>query len=467
LRGIEVTSILVIGGGITGLSAMYTLQKWKTENQADVKLILAEASSQLGGKICTVKDGSFLMETGADSIVTRKIKDMSIIEELGLEDEIVYNQTGQSYLFTDGELNSIPKDSVFGIPASIESLAKSTLVSAEGKVEALKDFYTQNDTFTQNDSIGDFLEYFLGKELVERQIAPVLSGVYSGNLQDLTIASTLPYILEYKKKYGSIIEGFNRNKETFQSDGENKFLSFKNGLNTIISTYERKLEDVDIKKEAKVNRIEKVGHQYKVFFENGDWVDAEHIILSVPHTVAQDFFQDKELKEEFAHLKNSSMISIYIGYAVPDTILPLDGTGFITPKSEDVFCDACTWTSRKWKHTSKEGNLLVRLFYKSSNPYYDALKGLSQEELLQVVGVDLKKSLGIEEEPIVSAVTNWSDCMPNYLITHPETVNKLQSKMGKSYPGILIAGSSYFGVGIPDCINNGEMVAQTIISHIK
>ena len=151
---------------------------------------------------------------------------MPIIEELGIEDEIVYNQTGKSYLFTDGELQSIPKDSVFGIPASIESLAKSTLVSAEGKVEALKDFYTQNDTFTENDSIGEFLEYFLGKELVERQIAPVLSGVYSGNLQDLTIASTLPYLLEYKKKYGSFIEGFNRNKETFRSDGENKFLSF-------------------------------------------------------------------------------------------------------------------------------------------------------------------------------------------------------------------------------------------------
>ena len=461
------TSILVIGGGITGLSAMYTLQKWKTENEADVRLILAEASSQLGGKIRTVNEGSFIMETGADSIVTRKIKDMPIIEELGIEDEIVYNQTGKSYLFTDGELQSIPKDSVFGIPASIESLAKSTLVSAEGKVEALKDFYTQNDTFTENDSIGEFLEYFLGKELVERQIAPVLSGVYSGNLQDLTIASTLPYILEYKKKYGSIIEGFNKNKETFRSDGENKFLSFKNGLNTIIAAYERKLEDVDIRKSAKVNRIEKVGHQYKVYFENGESVDAEHIILSVPHTVAQEFFQDEELKEQFAHLKNSSMSSIYIGYAVPDTILPLDGTGFITPKSEDVFCDACTWTSRKWKHTSKEGNLLVRLFYKSSNPYYDALKGLSQEELLQVVQVDLKKSLGIEEEPIASAVTNWSDCMPNYLITHPETINKLQRKMEKSYPGILLAGASYYGVGIPDCIHNGESIAQTIISHIK
>jgi protoporphyrinogen/coproporphyrinogen III oxidase len=303
--------------------------------------------------------------------------------------------------------------------------------------------------------------------LVEKQTAPVLSGVYSGDLYDLTIASTLPYLLEYKEKYGSIIEGFNQNKETFQSNGENKFLSFKDGLGTMISAYERKLEDVDIRKNAKVNRIEKLGHQYRVFFENGETVDAEHIILSVPHTVAQNFFEDEDLKEEFGHLKNSSMISIYMGFDVSDDILPLDGTGFITPKSEDVFCDACTWTSRKWKHTSMEGNLLVRLFYKSSNPYFDALKDLSEAELLQVVQVDLKKSLGIKETQMVSVVTNWTDCMPNYLITHPETVKKLTTRMEKNYPGILIAGASYYGVGIPDCIENGEKVAKTIISNMR
>ncbi|WP_428910932.1 protoporphyrinogen oxidase [Niallia sp. Krafla_26] len=458
-------TILVVGGGITGLSAMYTLQKWKKEHGADVRLILAEAEPHLGGKIRTVKEGSFLMETGADSIVTRKIKEMPIIKDLGLESEIVYNDAGQSYLFTDGELKSIPKDSVFGIPASIESLAKSTLVSNEGKVEALKDFYTKNEKFTKKDSVGEFLEHFLGKELVEKQIAPVLSGVYSGDLQDLTIESTLPYLLEYKEKYGSIIKGFHENKDQYQSDGTNRFLSFKNGLHSLIEGYKEKLEDVEIKTNAKVSDIVKTDHQYSVTFENGESIESDQIILSVPHTVSQRFFQDPALIEEFSHLKNSSMISIYIGFEVSDEILPLNGTGFITPKSEDVFCDACTWTSRKWKHTSPSGNLLVRLFYKSSNPYFGALKDLSEQELLQVVQVDLKKSLGINMEPSVSVVTNWTDLMPNYLITHPATVRNLEGIMEESYPGILLAGASYYGVGIPDCIENGENVAKKIIQQ--
>ena len=184
-------TVVVIGGGITGLSAMYELQKWKKSNRTDVRLVLAEAAVQLGGKIRTINQSGYIMETGADSIVARKMETMTLIEELGLEKEVVYNATGRSFIYTDEELKLIPEDAVFGIPASIESLAKSTLISDEGKVAALKDFYTKNETFTKNDSIGEFLECFLGKELVDKQIAPVLSGVYAGNLSDLNYPAFL------------------------------------------------------------------------------------------------------------------------------------------------------------------------------------------------------------------------------------------------------------------------------------
>lgn len=464
LRCNGVKTVLVIGGGVTGLSAMYELQKWKRETQSDVRLILVEAAPELGGKIRTVKADNFIMEAGADSIVARKANRMSFIQELGLETEVVYNATGRSFLFTEGELKPIPADAVFGIPTSIESLAKSTLVSAEGKVEALQDFYIKNDTFTKNDSIGAFLEHFFGKELVEKQIAPVLSGVYSGEISNLTIASTLPYLLEYKEEYGSIIKGLSVNKEKFQSGGEKKFLSFKNGLGSLIDAFEGKLEDVEIVKNTKINKIEKVNSRYQVSFINDEVIQVDHIVLGIPHTETVKLLDNRELKKEFDRLKNSSMISVYVGFDVPDHVLPLDGTGFIKANGDGITCNACTWTSRKWKHTSKTGNLLVRLFYKSSHPAFASLKEMSEQELLQVALADLNKSLGINAEPVASVVTNWSDCMPNYLITHPQTVKVLESKMDELYPGILLAGCSYYGVGIPDCIENGESVARKLVS---
>ncbi|MBY0121834.1 protoporphyrinogen oxidase [Bacillus sp. S/N-304-OC-R1] len=459
-------TVLVIGGGITGLSAMYELHKWKKANGSDVRLILAEAGPELGGKIRTVKECGFIMEAGADSIVARKANSMSFINELGLEDELVYNAAGRSFIYTDDELKQIPADAVFGIPASIESLAKTTLVSAEGKVEALKDFYTTSDSFTKNDSIGDFLEYFFGKELVEKQIAPVLSGVYSGKLSDLTIASTLPYLLDYKKEYGSIIKGFEANKEKFQSGSGKKFLSFRSGLGKLIDAYEEKLSDAEILKNARVSKIDKSSEGYLITLHNGEVIQADYVVLGIPSTEAKNLFTDYELESSFSQFTNSSLISIYIGFDVPDSMLPEDGTGFITANSNDVLCNACTWTSRKWEHTSETKNLLVRLFYKSSITAFESLSAMSEEELLEVALADIQKSLGISAKPVTCEITKWTDSMPNYLITHPNTVEELEKKLAAAYPGVMLAGCSYYGVGIPDCIENGANVAEKIIETL-
>lgn len=460
-------TVMVLGGGITGLSTMYELSKWRKKTQSEVKLILAEGSSQLGGKIKTVQAKEFIMEAGADSIVTRKANELNIIHELGLDSEVVYNSTGRSFIYTEGNLKAIPADAVFGIPASIESLAKTTLVSPQGKVEALKDFYLKNDVFSKDDSIGDFLEYFLGKELVEKQIAPVLSGVYSGKLSHLSIASTLPYLLEYKEEYGSIIRGLEANKEKFQGSSEKKFISFRNGLGSIINSYEDHLEDVNIYTNYEAEKIEKINNRYQVLFSNEERMEADYIVLALPHSITQKLLNEESLDEQFSQLKTSSLISVYIGFDLADHLLPEEGTGFITENTDELSCNACTWTSRKWKHTSEKGNLLVRLFYKSSHPLFTELKDLNEEELLQRALQDIKKSLGIQAEPVTTLVTNWTDNMPNYQINHRQNLESLEHNLSSLYPHLLLAGSSYYGVGIPDCIRNGMETANKTIQLLN
>lgn len=459
-------TIVVIGGGITGLSAVYTLQKTAKAKGHSLRLILIEANESLGGKIHTVHDSAYIMETGADSIVARKPNVTPLIEELGLEEETVYNATGISYIYTDGELKKIPQDALFGIPMSLESLAKSELISAEGKVEALKDFYTRNETFTSEDSIGLFLESFLGKELVQKQIAPVLSGVYSGKLNELTIAKTLPEMLRYKNEYGSIIRGLAENKQQFQGKGDKKFLSFKKGLSQLIDRYEETLEDVEIRKGVQAADIRRQGERYLISLANGEMIEADYAIISTPHTAAQKLLADPELDVEFEGLINSSMISVYLGFDIPDSMLPSDGTGFIVGENSDLLCNACTWTSRKWAHTSANGQLLVRLFYKSTNPAYVRLRGLREEALIQEAMSDIQKSLGIKEKPVSHEVTRWHENMPNYHIKHPQIIRALEEKMSEKYPNILLAGCSYYGVGIPDCIADGEAKAKEIIEKM-
>lgn len=451
---------VIIGGGITGLSALYYLQK----QQLNLHVILVEQNEALGGKIRTVKNDEFIMEAGADSIVARNEGVMPLIEELDLLDELVYNETGTSYIYTDNMLHKIPEDTIFGIPTSVDSLFSSTLISEKGKQEAMLDFKKTENPFTIDSSVGSFLTYFLGEEIVEKQISPILSGVYSGKLDTLTMKSTLPYLLDYKNKYGSIMKGFSENKKTFQAAGNKKFISFKNGLSTLIDRLEERSDPAEFLKGVRVTRIEKTNARYELSFDNDETIQADFVVLSTPHDAAQRMLNAPELDADFNELTNSSLTSVYIGFDISDDRLPADGTGFIVTKGSDLMCDACTWTSRKWAHTSLHHHLLVRLFYKSSNPNDEALKQMNEEALTKAALSDIQKSLGLIEKPHSVNVTRWTNSMPNYHLQHSQAVSSLSQNMADLFPNVLLAGCSYFGVGIGACIANGKKIADTIAS---
>ncbi|MFT9820513.1 protoporphyrinogen oxidase [Lysinibacillus sp. NPDC056185] len=460
-------TVVVLGGGITGLCTMHYLQRQVQEKNLDVKLVLVEKNTYLGGKLHSAYEQGFIMETGADSIVARHKGVMELVEELNFEQNLVYNETGISYIYTNNELHAIPADSTFGIPMSLQSLEESTLVSEEGKKEALKDLTMPNERFTKESSIGEFLTYYLGEELVQNQIAPVLAGVYSGDLNQLSIASTLPYLIDYKNDYGSIIKGFDANRKQFVKASNKKFISFKNGLSSLIDRLEETLTDVEIIKGIATTSVKKQENLYSVTLANGKMIEANHVVLALPNEAVQSLLQDESLNGYFEQFNTASAITIYLGFDVPDNRLPADGTGYIVSHNSDVICNAATWTSRKWKHTSAEGKLLVRLFYKSINPKYERLRMMTDEELAAVALEDVRKSLGIEEKPTVVDVTKWIDQMPKYDLAHREALQGLLQELEKNYPNLSIAGCSYFGVGIGACIQNGKKIGEELVEKLS
>ncbi|HWK22769.1 MAG TPA: protoporphyrinogen oxidase [Ureibacillus sp.] len=458
-------TVVVVGGGITGLCTLHYLKRQAPKDES-IRYILAEKNSYLGGKMHSVYESGFIMETGADSIVARHPNVLELIKELDFESELVYNETGISYIHTNNELHAIPAGSTFGIPMSVESLQASTLISEEGKQRVLMDAEIPNDRFTKENSIGDFLEYFLGKEIVEKQIAPVLAGVYSGDLYQLSLASTLPYLVDYKNRYGSIMKGFEANRAQFEKAADKKFISFKNGLSALINRLEELLPEVEFRKNTETKSIKKNGTLYDVTFSNNETVQADVVVLAVPNNVVQNVLNDIELDRNLSKFTNASALTMYLGFDIPDSILPADGTGFIVSHNSDLVCNASTWTSRKWKHTSVDGNLLVRLFYKNINPRYEELAAMTDEELTEVALEDVKLSLNIEGKPVVVNVARWINRMPRYDLAHKEALEALLVDLDSKYPNLFIAGCSYFGVGIGACIENGKNTAEKVLKYL-
>jgi len=234
----------------------------------------------------------------------------------------------------------------------------------------------------------------------------------------------------------------------------------------LVDGFEQRLTEVEVIKGVKANRLDIADERYVITLSNDRTIETDFVVLSTVHSVAQTLLSTEELDEDFNQLLNSSMISIYLCFDIPDQQLPKDGTGFIVTENSDLICNACTWTSRKWEHTSKHNRLLVRLFYKSSGSSYKTLQELSDADLLKVALKDIEDSLNITAQPLSHVVTKWNDSMPNYHIKHPAIVQSLEKKMENSFPRIILAGCSYYGVGIPDCIANGEKVAQQITNHL-
>lgn len=459
-------TVVVVGGGITGLCTMHYLNRQMIEQGVKARLVLVERNSYLGGKIRSEYGDGFIMETGADSIVARHPGVLELIRDLDFESELVYNETGISYIHTNNELHAIPAGSTFGIPMSVESLMASTLISEQGKQRVLQDIDLPNTRFTKESSIGEFLEYFLGEEIVHKQIAPVLAGVYSGDLYQLSLASTLPYLVDYKNIYGSIMKGFEAHREQFDKAANKKFISFRNGLSALIDRLEQSLPNVEFMKNAETYSITRAGDQYEVVI-NDDTIIADVVVLAVPNEAVREVLVDSALDESLQKFTTASALTMYLGFDVPDSVLPADGTGFIVSHNSDLVCNASTWTSRKWQHTSAQGNLLVRLFYKNINPRYEELAAMTDEELTAVAREDIRLSLGINDAPTVVNVTKWIDKMPRYDLAHNEALNIVVEDLQDRYPNLLLAGCSYFGVGVGACIQNGKNTAGRIMSAIQ
>ena len=249
-------------------------------------------------------------------------------------------------------------------------------------------------------------------------------------------------------------------REQFVKAANKKFISFKNGLSALIDRLEETLTEVEIRKGVATTCVVKNDDDYTISLANGETIVADHVVMALPNEVVQHILRDESLNQYFSQFSTASAITIYLGFDVPDSVLPADGTGFIVSHNADLQCNAATWTSRKWKHTSAESKLLVRLFYKSINPEYEKLRVMSEEELANVALEDVRKSLGIEEKPVVVNVTKWIDQMPKYDLAHHEALKGLTAALEEKYPNVSLAGCSYFGVGIGACIQNGKKIGE-------
>ncbi|MFT3894294.1 MAG: protoporphyrinogen oxidase [Anaerolineales bacterium] len=432
-----------MGGGIAGLSAAY----YASKKIPDAQITLIEASDRWGGKITTDRasfdDGQFIIEGGPDTFLATKPYATALCKELGLADRLHGTNPNQknTYVLHRNKLEPLPDGLAMMIPTNVQAILKSHLVSWFGKARMGFDFLQPAKAVNGDESLGTFVSRRLGREAYENLIEPLMSGIYAGDGDQLSLASTFPYLRDLELKYGSLARGALQMRA--KSNGKavqgsrSAFLTPTTGLAEIVEALVKSLKSkVGLSLNTRVMGISRPS-TFDVRLDTDETLEADSIILATPAYVSGQLLAsiNPTLASALQTISYASTATVSLAYRNSNLPRPLDGYGYVIPRREGRRALACTWTSTKFPHRAPNGYALIRVFVGRAGqdiPW-------NENDLLELAREELNLTLGITAEPLLSRVFLWDKAMPQYNLGHPEILKQIESELQK-HPSYCVSG---------------------------
>lgn len=471
--------VVIIGGGLSGLSAAHYVRKYYREAGIQPDIILIEKDKCLGGKIETLHRDGFVIEKGPDSFLARKTAMSDLARELELDHELVTTNPNakKTYILQRGKLHPMPAGLVLGIPTELKPFLKSGLVSFSGKIRALMDFVIPPRRSPEDESLGDLIERRLGTEVLENMTEPLLAGIYAGDMRKISLQATFPQFGEVERQYGSLIRGMTTGRkpaETHTGTKKSAFLTFRQGLQSLVHGLIHELQDVEQRTGIGAVSIKAQtdttlsgtkpakgtgAPRYEVELDNGELLAADDVYVTVQNFAAAELLRPHVDVSALDAVNYVSVANVVMAFTKKDIVTEYDGSGFLVPRKEGRNITACTWTSTKWLHTSPDDKVLLRCYVGRSGDEQNV--ELPDDALAELVRRDLKEIMGITAKPLFTEITRLRNSMPQYPVGHPSRIAGLRSELELKLPGVYAFGAGYDGIGMPDCIKQAKFTAES------
>ncbi len=482
--------VVIIGGGIAGLATAWSLREHQAASNAQAfEVVVLERHGSLGGNIKTEKTGGFLIEGGPDCFLSEKPWAMELCKRLGLEDELLgtNEEKRKTFVLSNGRLHELPEGVILMVPTKLLPLAASSLISIPGKIRMAMEFFVPKKTDDRDETLGSFVRRRLGQEALDKIAEPLVAGVHAGDPATMSVRASFPKFVQLEEEHGSLIRGMLKRLSAARGahkppTGAKKkitmFMTLKGGLSTLIDTLEARLlatENTHIKTGVHVMGVHKKrkadsslrsgGAGYKVLVQDGAAIEADAVIVAAPAWAASMLLMglDAELAEKLTTIPYVSTATVTVAFKRDAVRHPLNGFGFVVPKTEKRRIMAATWTSVKFDYRSPDDAVLIRCFVGGSKNA--ELVSLGDAEMLGMVLEELKDIMGIDAEPILSRVFRWFNSMPQYTVGHEERVAEIEA-LAARHPGLYVTGSAYHGIGISDSVRYAEITAKKVLHHL-
>lgn len=469
------SKIAIVGGGISGLAAAYTLQKSKREGK-DIDFVLIEKGQRAGGQIVTEKVDGFTIEGGPDCFIVDKPWALQLANELGIGDRLqnTNEQNSGTFILSNGKLHPLPEGVTLLVPTKFFPFVTSGLFSWPGKIRMGMDLFIPRRKEVDDESLAGFVRRRLGQEALDKLAEPLIGGIHASDPEKMSVMSTFPRLVEMEKKNRSLIlaalEGRRKMKAMPKRPGPKRtfFISFAGGMQELIDTLANAIDSEHVLCGKEVVSMEKLEMpprpRYKLHFQGGDSLEVDAVIFAALAFNTADLIGrwDRVLAEKLRVIPHVDSATISLGFKASD-VGKLKGYGFIVPLAEGRNLMATTFSSQKWANRAPEGYVLMRGFV--GGAHHKELVGLDDDSLVNLVLKEWKDILGLEAKPVLSKVFRWYKSMPQYTVGHLDRLAEIEGRAAQ-HDGLFLCGASYRGVGIPDCVNKASMAAEKAIEYL-
>jgi oxygen-dependent protoporphyrinogen oxidase len=447
---------LIIGGGISGLSAAYYLSK------AGISSTVLERKARVGGVIQTSVQQGCVLEEGPDGFMAAKPWAMNLIRELRLAHQVIGSNDDSriTYIVKRGKLIPMPEGLMMMVPTKILPLAETRLLSWGAKFRMGLEIFRQPRGRQPDRSVYEFLLDHYGQECIDYLAEPLLAGVYGGDPREMSVNSVLARFVELEAKYGSLTRGALAAPRP-KTSGGSFLLTLRAGLGQLIQALSDAIRPSGSVIQTDVETLEQTPRGFRVRAA-GDWLEAEHVVLATPAGDAARLVGtlQPELTTLLAGIPYTTSITLALGYRKNTFDHPLAGHGFLVPKKERRHIFGCTWVGNKFHHRVPHNMVVLRCFLGA-----DAMP-LDDHALVDAARADLRSFMGLEAEPVFHNIARWPNSMAQYTVGHEKRIKRIEGLV-QAIPGLHLTGNAYHGIGIPDCVRMGQEAAMRISAGYK
>ncbi len=461
-----VSRVVILGGGITGLSAAYELTLRAARDNRKLEITVLESSGRVGGKVMTETKDGVVFELGPDSFITAKPDALALVRELGLQDELIKTNESQKtiYVLSKGRLEPLPEGMSL-LPSRVLPFLTTKLLSWKAKFRMALEPLVPLEEEELDESLGSFIRRRLGQEALDKIVSPMLAGIYAGDCEQMSLQSTFPQLKELERK-GGIFKGMRAAaKRPKASTDLTMFMTLKGGLSRLIEALARKLPRGTVRTNAAALSLKRRGAEWQITTKEA-MISADAVISALPANALAAVIGDLDFElsavlKEIPFVSTATVSLVYDKAGFPDK---LDGFGFIVPRSEGREITAGTYTSTKFPERVPDSQVMIRCFMGGAGRE-EAVK-TDEAGLSRIARKELTDLLHLgEAHPKFTRSQLWENSNPQYNVGHSFRLRRIASCL-QGHPGLILAGCSYEGVGLPDCIRSGREAAATAYKRI-